>query len=68
MYKSYFGKESGFLSRAGAYYRDPVYGSNRIGATAGAVVAGGIGIRYLQGGSLTRKANGENDIAGVPFI
>lgn len=41
----------------------------RYGATAGAVSAGAIAKRYMQGGTLTKeKGRRKKDIAGVPFI
>lgn len=54
------------------YYDHGTKGGARKAVTAGAVglgVAGAsIGHRYSSGGSLTRKADGERDIAGVPFV
>lgn len=58
----------GLKGLAKGYFGDPELGSTRLKATAGAAVAGGIGIRYLQGGTLTEKPNGERDIAGIPFV
>lgn len=40
----------------------------RVGATAGAISAVGVGTRYLSGGTLTRDQYGQKDIAGIPFI
>lgn len=40
----------------------------RVGVTAGAYMAGAIGLRYADGGTLTRNSNGESDIAGIPGI
>lgn len=40
----------------------------RIGLTAGAYVGGALGIRALSGGTLTVNSDGEEDIAGIPFI
>lgn len=59
------------LSGAKDYYMgDSSIGTKalRYGATAGAVGAGAVGVRYLSGGSLTRNNDGQKDIAGVPFI
>ena len=61
-------KGVGLSGLAKGYFGDPEFGSTRTKATLGAAVAGGIGIRYLQGGTLTEKPNGERDIAGIPFI
>ena len=69
IYKAVTGNEKlGAIGGAYTYLTDPTYGSTRRKVAIGGAVAGAIGIRYLQGGTLTRKANGENDIAGVPFI
>lgn len=40
----------------------------RAGVTAGAYGVGAVGLRYASGGNLTTNANGESDIAGIPFI
>lgn len=58
----------GITGLARGYFMDPVYGGARTKATLGAAVVGGVGIRYLQGGTLTEKPNGERDIAGIPFV
>lgn len=42
--------------------------ATRAGVTAGVYGAGAIGLRYMSGGNLTTNANGESDIAGIPFI
>ena len=42
--------------------------ATRAGVTAGVYGAGAIGLRYASGGNLGTNANGESDIAGIPFI
>lgn len=42
--------------------------ATRAGVTAGAYGAGAVGLRYMSGGNLGTNANGESDIAGIPFI
>lgn len=40
----------------------------RIGTTAAAIGGTALGARYLTGGNLRYNADGEKDIAGIPFI
>lgn len=40
----------------------------RIGILGGLYAASAIGTRYADGGTLTRNSDGEDDIAGIPFI
>lgn len=74
-------KASGFADHidaakftADAYFKGGSDAENRVRrATAGAVAlgaygAGAYGIRRASGGSLTRNADGERDVAGIPFV
>ena len=61
-------KGVGLSGLAKGYFGDPEFGSTRLKTTLGAAAATGVGIRYLQGGTLTEKPNGERDIAGIPFV
>ena len=69
--EEFFGRTAGtgigWKNTIGAYTAGTAGGKRAMYTAAGVGVAG-VGVRYLQGGSLTRKANGERDIAGVPFI
>lgn len=58
----------GYNNLAKGYFGDETYGGKRIGTVLGAGVAVGVGMRYLSGGNLTKNAQGERDIAGIPFI
>lgn len=40
----------------------------RVGILSGVYAASAIGTRYANGGTLTKNSNGEDDIAGIPFI
>lgn len=40
----------------------------RAGILGGLYAASAIGTRYANGGTLTRNSDGEDDIAGIPFI
>lgn len=40
----------------------------RIAVLGGVYAASSIGTRYANGGTLTKNSNGEDDIAGIPFI
>lgn len=52
------------------YYKTGTKGqkATRIGLTAGAYVGGALGLRMLDGGTSTTNAEGERDIAGIPFV
>lgn len=68
---AYLGRKNGsigYFNTAKGYFLDEEFGKTRRQVVAGGAVAGGIGIRYLQGGNLTTTAQGERDIAGIPFI
>lgn len=68
----YFGRKAnegiGLKNTAKGYFLDPTYGKTRTKATLGAGAAAAVGVRYLSGGNLTTNAQGERDIAGIPFI
>jgi hypothetical protein len=51
-----------------AYFTEPGKQKQRMIAGAAAYAAGSVGVRLLDGGSLTRNSKGEKDIAGVPFF
>ena len=57
-------------ANANAYFNpgDKMISRNRKFGAAGAYVAGTAGMRYLQGGTLTKDEYGESNIVGVPFI
>ena len=57
-----------YSKAAKAYFNTPGKRGARIGAAAGAYAAGAVGIRLMDGGSLTRNSSGERDIAGIPFF
>lgn len=62
-------EHGGYLGdKVADYFTDEQYGLKRAGLAAGAFVAGSIGLRYSNGGSLTRNPDGKKDIAIVPFI
>ena len=58
----------GYGNLAKGYFGDETYGGKRVGTVLGAGVATAVGVRYLSGGNLTTNAQGERDIAGIPFI
>lgn len=65
------GKEGlGIVGTARGYFGDEVdgIGAKRMKIAAGAVAGAGVATRYLQGGNLTTTAQGERNIAGIPFI
>lgn len=65
------GKEGlGPIGTVKGYFGDETdgVGTKRIKIAAGAVVGAGVATRYLQGGNLTTTAQGERNIAGIPFI
>lgn len=70
----YFNKEAldsdgiGIKNTLKGYFKDPEVGATRTKATIGAAATGAVGVRYLSGGNLTTNAQGERDIAGIPFI
>lgn len=55
---------------AHAYFNpaDKKIAKNRKFGAAGTYVAGTAGMRYLQGGTLTKDEYGESNIVGVPFV
>ena len=58
----------GYGNLAKGYFGDETYGGKRVGTVLGAGAATAVGVRYLSGGNLTTNAQGERDIAGIPFI
>ena len=67
--KEVTGKDKmGYMNFAKGYFGDKQYGGTRIKAALGAGAATAVGVRYLSGGNLTTNAQGEHDIAGIPFI
>lgn len=58
----------GYFRFAQGYFGDKTHGSTRVKTAIGAYAAGAVGTRYLSGGNLTSNAQGERDIAGIPFI
>ena len=58
----------GYGNLAKGYFGDETYGGKRIGTVLGTGAATAVGVRYLSGGNLTTNAQGERDIAGIPFI
>ena len=67
--KEVTGKDKmGYINFAKGYFGDKQYGGTRIKTVLGAGAATAVGVRYLSGGNLTTNAQGEKDIAGIPFI
>lgn len=67
--KEVTGKDKmGYMNFAKGYFGDKQYGGTRIKTALGAGAATAVGVRYLSGGNLTTNAQGEHDIAGIPFI
>lgn len=67
--KDITGKDKmGYVNFAKGYFGDKQYGGTRKKTAIGAAAAGAVGVRYLSGGNLTTNAQGEHDIAGIPFI
>lgn len=67
--KDVTGKDKmGYLKFAQGYFGDKTYGGTRVKTALGAGAAAAVGVRYLSGGNLTTNAQGEHDIAGLPFI
>lgn len=74
--KGVFASDIGIGSRANMMFNTAknYYNPNssnfgaRLGVTAGAYMAGAVGLRYADGGTLTRNSDGESDIAGIPGI
>ena len=63
------GKDTmGYINFAKGYFGDKQYGGTRIKTVLGPGAATAVGVRYLSGGNLTTNAQGEKDIAGIPFI
>lgn len=70
-YTSILGRENGALKvtdAIGGYLGDKQLGAFRRRTLAGAAVGASVATRFLSGGSLTRTASGESDIAGIPFF
>lgn len=70
--EEFFGRKPGTGPGIGAtlsgYFGDEVYGGTRTAVTLGGTAAGAVGMRYLSGGNLTTDAQGQRNIAGIPFI
>lgn len=67
--KDVTGKDKmGYAKFAQGYFGDKTYGGTRVKTALGAGAAAAVGVRYLSGGNLTTNAQGEHDIAGIPFI
>ena len=67
--KDVTGKDKmGYMRFAQGYFGDAKHGGTRIKTALGAGAATAVGVRYLSGGNLTTNAQGEHDIAGIPFI
>lgn len=67
--KDVTGKDKmGYMRFAQGYFGDSKYGGTRIKTALGATAAAAVSTRYLSGGNLTTNAQGERDIAGIPFI
>lgn len=70
-FQKFIGREGktglGFGSFSG-YFGDPELGSARTGVALTTMSGTGIALRTLQGGNLTTTAQGERNIAGIPFI
>lgn len=66
--KNFFMQDQNALEKTMSYFSDAQYGNKRAIAAGVGVAALGVGGRLASGGSLTRNANGESDIALVPFI
>lgn len=67
--KEITGKDKiGYMNFAKGYFGDKKYGSTRIKTALGVGATTAVGVRYLSGGNLTTNAQGEHDIAGIPFI
>ena len=67
----YLGREKpglGYSNVVKGYFGDEVYGKARRQTAIVGAAGIGIGGRYLSGGNLTTNAQGERNIAGVPFI
>ena len=58
----------GYSNVVKGYFGDEVYGKARRQTAIVGAAGIGIGGRYLSGGNLTTNAQGERNIAGIPFI
>lgn len=71
-FQKFIGREGkdglGIMGTAKGYFGDSELGSDRIKIAAGGVAGASIAIRHLQGGNMTTTAQGERNIAGIPFI
>lgn len=66
--RDYNEKGIGFSNIVSGFLNDPEYGASRTKGIIGGYAVGSIGLRYLSGGNINTNANGERDIAGIPFI
>ena len=65
------GQAESVLGRGSSYFwqdADNTQRAMRIGGAAAGVVGVGVAGRYLSGGNMSYNADGEKDIAGIPFI
>lgn len=62
------GKAEYAMKATQSYFTEPGKQKARIGAAVGTYAAGSVGVRLLDGGTLTRNSSGERDIAGLPFF
>lgn len=63
------GKEGlGAFNTVKGYFGDEELGKTRRRVALGAGAATAVGVRYLSGGNMSTTAQGERNIAGIPFI
>ncbi len=71
-FQKFIGREGkkglGAFNTARGYFADEQHGKTRMKVAAAGVIGGGIAARYLSGGNMTTTAQGERNIAGIPFI
>ena len=70
--EAYLGRKEGTglggMNIVAGYFGDAEHGMHRVKTAAAGTAVGAVGARYLQGGNMTTNANGEKDIAGIPFF
>lgn len=68
-FKEITGKDKiGINATLDGYFGDAKYGGTRKKVAAGVLASTAVGTRHLSGGNMTTNAQGERDIAGIPFI
>jgi len=71
-FQKFIGREGkqglGPLNTARGYFGDEQFGKARTKVAIAGAVGVGVAARYLSGGNLTTTAQGERNIAGIPFI